>query len=63
MQRASVVPDDQITDRPRVRVNELRLRRVLHELADQHASVRHRPANNVGGVRTILRRRLPGRSA
>src|SRR6478752_8716124 len=41
-----VVPHHEIMLPPLVRVDELRLRRVLHQVADEGTRLRHRPADD-----------------
>ena len=60
MHRASVVPHDEIAWRPFVRMDELRLRCVFHQLMDQHAAVRKRLIDDVGSVRGKIQRLATG---
>src|ERR1700680_2863760 len=56
MERASIVPDHQVAGTPRVPIDELALRRVLHQVAQQQPSLRHRPTDDVRGMRTHVER-------
>src|SRR5476651_2578862 len=51
MHGAAVVPDDDVADPPFVAVQELRLRRKIHQLAQQGATLVYRPADDLGAVR------------
>ena len=59
MHRAAIVPDHQIADPPFVAVDELRLRRVRVRSQQQQPAVRHRPADDVRGVRRQIQRLAP----
>src|SRR5580704_3952355 len=59
MQRATVVPDHQVADPPGVAMDELALRRVLHEVAQQEPALRHRPADDVRRMRSHVERLAP----
>ena len=59
MQRAAVIPDHQVAGAPGVAVDELALGRVLHQVAQQQPPVRHRPADDVRGMRAHVERLAP----
>ena len=50
MHHGAVVPHHQVADPPRVPVDELALRRVLEQLAQQHAALGQRHAGDPRGV-------------
>src|SRR6185503_8975671 len=54
--RALVVPHDEVADPPLVAIDELALRRVLGQLAQQHHRFGHRPADDPPGVRGEIER-------
>ena len=56
VQGAAVVPDHEVADAPVMAMDELALRGVLHQVAQQQPSIRHRPAEDVGGVRAHVER-------
>ena len=56
MHRVAVVPDHQVADPPFVAVDELPLRRVLVQVGEQQPALRHRPADDVRGVRRQVQR-------
>src|SRR3954451_23924563 len=60
MNRAAIVPDHEIADPPAVAVDEFGLCRVLDQLADQQHAVRHRPADDMRGMRGEIQRLAPG---
>ena len=56
VQGTAVVPDHEVADAPVMAMDELALRGVLHQVAQQQPSIRHRPTEDVGGVRAHVER-------
>src|SRR4030095_9314402 len=54
------VPDDEVVHLPLVRIDELALRGVLGQIAQQEPRLGQRPANDGAGVRRQVKRFAPG---
>jgi hypothetical protein len=61
VQKASVVPDDDVACPPLVSVDELGLRRVFEELLEERASFFHRHPLDMGGMVSEIQALAPGR--
>src|SRR6187455_1867943 len=59
VQRAAIIPDDQIAQPPLMGIDETWLRRMCQEVAEEGTALLDRPADDVRGVRGDIERLSP----